>query len=206
VWSFIKRTLSTKSIILNVIISNDLKFIKTLTGFSLPHLSRPKILFFPGKNSPYCDSQIILVPPPLPQIKSWRRHPLLMLIWNAPIWLSSTFIFLAKVVKSFVIYSPSVKKCIKAIPPRTVKLEGCRYDDAFHWRWATDGQVQNVKTGLCVEINDYAIYMYKHTNMHLALCNYRKKLQVCINWLLASNDWNSPFPSFSRYDGLNSGN
>ena len=40
--------------------------IKTLTGFALPmHLSmQTKNFFFPGENSPYCDSQIIKPPPP----------------------------------------------------------------------------------------------------------------------------------------------
>ena len=95
--------------------------------------------------------------------------------------------FLAKVAKSFVIYSPTVKKCLQANPvnKRNVTFGPCRLnDDFFRWRWTTDGQIQNMQTGFCVEINDYAIYENKHIYVYLGVCNFRKHLQVFMfSWL-----------------------
>ena len=89
--------------------------------------------------------------------------------------------FTGKVAESFVIYHlhGNRERCIKAIPPRTVRLEDCKsYDNHFRWRWTENGQVQNVKTGLCLELNDYDVIHHQYSTLYLGTCNYRKGLQV----------------------------
>ena len=88
------------------------------------------------------------------------------------------FKFSGKVIKGFIIYQGRASRCVKAIPPRTVRMEECKFnDDNFRWQWTENGQIQNVKTGLCLELNDFHA-THAYTTVYLGICNYRKTLQV----------------------------
>ena len=88
------------------------------------------------------------------------------------------FKFSGKVLKGFIIFQGKASRCVKAIPPRTVRMEECKFnDDNFRWQWTENGQIQNVKTGLCLELNDFHA-THAYTTVYLGICNYRKTLQV----------------------------
>ena len=88
--------------------------------------------------------------------------------------------FADQVVKTFTIYNPTWNRCMKVIraSKRNVMLDHCQLDDDyFRWRWTTDGQIQNVATGFCIEMNEHVYRRAADNNLYAGLCNYRKNLQ-----------------------------
>ena len=77
-------------------------------------------------------------------------------------------------MQSFQIFSERLRKCFKAIPPRTIKVVACPFTDAYcRWRWTEDGQIQNIATGLCIDVDR----LNQGEDLRLSVCNFRKSFQ-----------------------------